>query len=121
MENLKLKCDMTVLKEMSSILRGNARAAQKMANNMKTYLQAKNSKKFTNKDWAIMRDELGILPLGVNRIELIVLNALKEKKECSLTHLAAKTGLTPQCLRQDSSTFQSFATNCSSSSTPERV
>ena len=51
-------------------------AAQKMANNMKTYLSAKNSKKFTNKDWAIMRDELGILPLGVNRIELIVLNAL---------------------------------------------
>ena len=90
-----------VLDDVATVLRGNARAAQKMANNMKTYLQAKNSKKFTNKDWAIMRDELGILPLGVNRIELIVLNALKEKKECSLTHLAAKTGLTPQCLRQD--------------------
>ena len=89
------------LDEVATVLRGNARAAQKMANNMKTYLASKKSKSFTKKDWSLMSDELGILPLGVNRIELIVLNALKEKKECSLTHLAAKTGLTPQCLRQD--------------------
>ena len=75
-----IKFEKGVLDDVATVLRGNARAAQKMANNMKTYLQAKNSKKFTNKDWAIMRDELGILPLGVNRIELIVLNALKEKK-----------------------------------------
>ena len=96
-----IKFEKGVLDDVATVLRGNARAAQKMANNMKTYLQAKNSKKFSNKDWLIMKDELGILPLGVNRIELIVLNALKQKKECSLTHLAAKTGLTPQCLRQD--------------------
>ena len=96
-----VKLENGVLEDIATILRGNARAAQKMANNMKTYLQAKKSKKFTKKDWEIMSDELGILPLGVNRIELIVLNALKQKKECSLTHLAAKTGLTPQCLRQD--------------------
>jgi len=96
-----IKFEKGVLDDVATVLRGNARAAQKMANNMKTYLQAKKSKKFSNKDWLIMKDELGILPLGVNRIELIVLNALKQKKECSLTHLAAKTGLTPQCLRQD--------------------
>ena len=96
-----IKFEKGVLDDVATVLRGNARAAQKMANNMKTYLQAKKSKKFSKKDWLIMKDELGILPLGVNRIELIVLNALKEKKECSLTHLAAKTGLTPQCLRQD--------------------
>ena len=96
-----IKFEKGVLEDVATILRGNARAAQKMANNMKSYLKVKGSDKFMNKDWEIMRDELGILPLGVNRIELIVLRALKEKKECSLTHLAAKTGLTPQCLRQD--------------------
>ena len=96
-----IKFESGVLDEIATVLRGNARAAQKMANNMKTYLASKKSKSFTKKDWSLMSDELGILPLGVNRIELIVLNALKEKKECSLTHLAAKTGLTPQCLRQD--------------------
>ena len=94
-----------VLDEIATVLRGNARAAQKMAGNIKTYLAAKDSKKMTFKDWESIKDELGILPLGINRIELQVLRALKEKKECSLTHLGAVTGLTVQCLRQDFELF----------------
>lgn len=94
-----------VLDEVATVLRGNARAAQKMAGNIKTYLAAKDSKKMTFKDWESIKDELGILPLGINRIELQVLRALKEKKECSLTHLGAVTGLTVQCLRQDFELF----------------
>ena len=94
-----------LLDKIATILRGNARAAQKMANNIKTYLAAKESMKMTFKDWDVVKDELGILPLGVNRIELQVLKALKEKKECSLTHLGAVTGLTVQCLRQDFELF----------------
>ena len=94
-----------VLDEIATVLRGNARAAQKMAGNIKTYLAAKDSKKMTLKDWESIKDELGILPLGINRIELQVLRALKEKKECSLTHLGAVTGLTVQCLRQDFELF----------------
>ena len=94
-----------VLDEVATVLRGNARAAQKMAGNIKTYLAAKNSMNMTLKDWDVMKDELGILPLGINRIELQVLRALKEKKECSLTHLGAVTGLTVQCLRQDFELF----------------
>ena len=94
-----------LLDEIATVLRGNARAAQKMAGNIKTYLAAKESKKMTFKDWDSIKDELGILPLGINRIELQVLRALKEKKECSLTHLGAVTGLTVQCLRQDFELF----------------
>ena len=94
-----------MLDEIATVLRGNARAAQKMAGNIKTYLAAKDSKKMTFKDWESIKDELGILPLGINRIELQVLRALKEKKECSLTHLGAVTGLTAQCLRQDFELF----------------
>ena len=94
-----------LLDEIATVLRGNARAAQKMAGNIKTYLAAKDSKKMTFKDWESIKDELGILPLGINRIELQVLRALKEKKECSLTHLGAVTGLTVQCLRQDFELF----------------
>jgi Holliday junction resolvasome RuvABC ATP-dependent DNA helicase subunit len=94
-----------LLDEIATVLRSNARAAQKMATMMKTYLKAKGSNKMTRKDWDIMVDELGILPLGLNRIELQVLRALKEKKECSLTHLGAVTGLTVQCLRQDFELF----------------
>lgn len=99
LENLKLKCDMTVLKEMSSILRGNARAAQKMANNIEMFHGAKGS--FTSKLWEELRKTLGILPMGLNRIEVQVLRALAEVGECSLTNLAAKTGMTSDALRRD--------------------
>ena len=98
---IELDCDDDVLKDIAPILRGNARAAQKMANNMKSYLQRTNGKKFNAKDWKALKYALGILPLGISRIELQILRALAEKKESSLTNLSAKTGLTVQCIRQD--------------------
>ncbi len=100
-ESIDLDCDDDVLKEIAPVLRGNARAAQKMANNMKSYLQRTKSEKFTKKDWKALKYALGILPLGISRIELQILRALAEKKESSLTNLSAKTGLTVQCIRQD--------------------
>ena len=101
LENLKLKCDMTVLKEMSSILRGNARAAQKMAGNIKNYLARAKKKKFDRGDWLKLKHALGIMPLGLNDIECQILRALNERKESSLTNLSAKIGLTPECIRRD--------------------
>ena len=44
---------------------------------------------------------MSILPLGLNPIEVQVLRHLSEKKDCSLTHLAAKTGLSKACLQRD--------------------
>ena len=90
-----------LLDKIAEVLRGNARAAQKMAMNIMSYLGGVNSTTFDSKDWDELQHQLGILPLGLSRIELQVLNILTEKKECSLTNLAAKTGLTPECLRRD--------------------
>ena len=98
---IELDCDDDVLKDIAPVLRGNARAAQKMANNMKSYLLRTKGKKFSVKDWKALKYALGILPLGISRIELQILRALAEKKESSLTNLSAKTGLTVQCIRQD--------------------
>jgi len=98
---IDLDCDEDVLMKIAPILRGNARAAQKMANNMKSYLQRTKGKKFSKKDWETLSHALGILPLGISRIELQILRALGERKESSLTFLSAKTGLTAQCIRQD--------------------
>ena len=39
--------------------------------------------------------------MGLNRIEVQVLRALAEVGECSLTNLAAKTGMTSDALRRD--------------------
>ena len=100
-DTLEIDCDRKILSDIAPVLRGNARAAQKMANNMKSYMQRKKAKKFTKVHWDELKHALGILPLGLSRIEIQILRALGEKKECSLTNLSAKTGLTPQCIRQD--------------------
>jgi Holliday junction resolvasome RuvABC ATP-dependent DNA helicase subunit len=89
------------LKGVSSVLRGNARAAQKMANNIKTYLASQRRDDFTDSDWAYLKHNLAILPLGLSPIELQVLEFLDDRKNCSLTYLAAKTGLTKACLQRD--------------------
>ena len=89
------------LVEIAPTLRGNARQAQKMANNIKAYLASKRHSKFGMDDWNALKYALGILPLGLSRIELQVLRILYAVKECSLTNIAAKTGLTPECLRRD--------------------
>lgn len=86
---------------IATVLRGNARAAQKMANNIRTYLSGQNKNHFDKKDWDKMKHSLSILPLGLSPIELQLLNILSERKDCSLTYLAAKTGLTKPCLQRD--------------------
>ena len=93
--------DSGLLTEIATVLRGNARQAQKMANNIKSYLASKDRLNFSVSDWENLKYALGILPLGLSRIELQVLRILGKSKECSLTNIAAKTGLTPECLRRD--------------------
>ena len=90
-----------VLEDIALVLRGNARQAQKMAQHIKTYLKKVNRKNFTKKDWGILLDALGILPLGLSPIEVQVLEILKDRKECSLTRLSAKTGLSKSCIQRD--------------------
>ena len=89
------------LKDLSSVLRGNARAAQKMAMNVRSYLNPRGLSRFGKMDWAYLKHHLAILPLGLSPIELQVLNFLDGRKNCSLTYLAAKTGLTKSCLQRD--------------------
>ena len=98
-----VKFDEEVLLDIASVLRGNARAAQKMATNIKSYLAArkKDDLPFGKDDWDKLKYHLGILPLGLSRIEVQVLEHLRKKAECSLTNIAAATGLTVQCIRQD--------------------
>ena len=97
----KMKADPTVLDEIATVLRGNARAAQKMANDMKNYLSRAKKKKFDAGDWMKLKHALGIMPLGLNDIEIQIMKALRQRKTCSLTNLAAKIGMTTECIRRD--------------------
>ena len=96
-----IEIDDSVLNEIASVLRGNARQAQKMANNITTYLAAKDSNTFTRMDWEQLKHNISIYPLGLSPKEIQILAFLSEVKSMSLTNLAAKTGLTRTCLQQD--------------------
>lgn len=88
------------LHDVATVLRGNARAAQMMANRIQQFLRGKT--KFNSKNWKELRDTLGILPLGLNATELAILRHLATTNEgTSLTCLAAKTGLSRDSLQKD--------------------
>jgi len=97
--NAKFEPD--VLEEVSTVLRGNARQAQRMANQIRNHLIKKKSKKFTRKDWEWMQYNLGIRPLGLNENEILCLRALGEKKASSLTCISAKLGMSKEVIQRD--------------------
>ena len=93
------------LVEVATVLRGNARAAQKMAGHIKTYLDGNDKKKFTLDDWNDLRSEKSILPLGLLEKELEILSILARKKETRLTELAAITCLSKGAIQRDYEMF----------------
>tara|TARA_B110001454_G_scaffold211213_1_gene226615 strand:+ start:2210 stop:3169 length:960 start_codon:yes stop_codon:yes gene_type:complete len=95
------KFEIGVLEELSSVLRGNARQAMRMANTIRNHLIKKRSKKFSKQDWEVIKYNLGIRPLGLNENEIRCLYALAEKKASSLTCLAAKMGMTKTSIQMD--------------------
>ena len=99
--NLDLKIEPKALEDISSVLRGNARAAQKMAQKIESYCEMNNTKVFKNSDWEKLSNILSIFPLGLNTTEILLLNILKDNKDCSLTNLAAKTGISKHAVQRD--------------------
>jgi Holliday junction resolvasome RuvABC ATP-dependent DNA helicase subunit len=106
--NIKdIEFDDGLLGDIASVLRGNARGAQKMAEKIEMYLATKDGdvKRFDRKDWKKLCKTLGIIPLGLYPKELRVLRVLRDHRDVSLTRLGTKTGLTVQSLRQDYELF----------------
>lgn len=86
-------------KEVVTVLKNNARAAQKIAGHIKSYLGKMTT--FFFEDWASIKESLGIMPLGLSPLEIKILQILKEHKETSLTRLSAVTGMSANAVRQD--------------------
>jgi Holliday junction resolvasome RuvABC ATP-dependent DNA helicase subunit len=97
-------CKEDVLLDVASVLRGNARAAQKMAGNINLYLG--NRKTLTKKDWKDLTRVLSIYPLGLNPTEIQILRFLAQNNVgTSLTGLSAKTGMSREALQKHSELF----------------
>ena len=100
LENLKLKCDMTVLKEMSSILRGNARAAQKMAGNIKSYLARAKKRSLTVGIGSSSNTLLASCRWASTTLN-VRFSAHSTSARKARSPISAKIGLTPECIRRD--------------------
>ena len=85
---------------LATTLRGNARAAQKMADKIKLYLDSKVKTNFSEADLDEFVDRLGIYPLGLTSIEYKILQYLQTQPNCSLTMLSAKTGVPREALQK---------------------
>tara|TARA_Y100000310_G_C20508756_1_gene727751 strand:- start:485 stop:1003 length:519 start_codon:yes stop_codon:yes gene_type:complete len=94
-----------VLRRISSVLRGNARAAQKMANIIGDALEADRTNKFTNKDWNSLVDDLSIYPLGLNESEMKVLRVIGKGGYFKLMEIHSQTELSLQAIRQNLELF----------------
>ena len=91
----------TVLNQIASTLRGNARAAQKMAMTIEIYLKGGSKKTFTLEDWKVLCDTVDIKPLGLSKIELNILRVLSGVKSMRLTQLSSITGVNRGALQKD--------------------
>jgi len=99
--NLDIDIAPKALLDISSVLRGNARAGQKMAQKIESYCEQNNTKAFKLEDWKKLSKILSIFPLGLNITEIGILNILKDSKDSSLTNLSAKTGISKHAVQRD--------------------
>lgn len=90
-----------VLSQVSTIVRGNARNAIMRAKDMNLYIASKKIKIFTLSHYHDFCNILGILPFGLTCTEKQILSILQEHGSCTLSMLAAKTGLSSTSLRAD--------------------
>jgi Holliday junction resolvasome RuvABC ATP-dependent DNA helicase subunit len=89
-----------VLHRIATVLRGNARAAQKMAGHILSYL--KGDETFFEDDWDELCSVFDIKPLGLSPLELTVMRYLAGSPQgTSLTALSAKTGMSRESLQRD--------------------
>ena len=94
-----------VLDQLAETSRGNARSCVHRAKEVGIYCARFETEIFTKQDLKNFFDIMGILPYGLNRIEWQILNILRREGQCTLSALAAKTGLTRTAIQRDFELF----------------
>jgi Holliday junction resolvasome RuvABC ATP-dependent DNA helicase subunit len=94
-----------VSKYIAPALRGNGRAAQKMATNIKAYVAQNDTRTFKLSDWKELCRILDIMPHGMNKTELRYLRTLHREGTVRLYNLAAKLQMTRAAIQSDAETY----------------
>jgi Holliday junction resolvasome RuvABC ATP-dependent DNA helicase subunit len=96
-----IEFDEEALSMLSETSRGNARSCVLRAKEVKLYADRFEITRFTKEDAEKLFYILDILPYGLNRIEWQILNILRKEGSCTLSMLAAKTGLSRTAIQRD--------------------
>ena len=96
-----IEFDEEALSMLSETSRGNARSCVLRAKEVKLYADRYEITRFTKEDAEKLFFILDILPHGLNRIEWQILNILRKEGNCTLSMLAAKTGLSRTAIQRD--------------------
>jgi len=100
----EVKFEDGILLDVATTVRGNARQAVKRAKDIQDMVTKKDT--FGVKQWNALKDALCILPLGLSPLELSILRILGENPSgCTLTNIAARTGLSRESVQKDYETY----------------
>jgi len=106
-DNLEYAADIddTVKEDLISCFRGNPRDAVVKADDLKTYVVARDVKKITKKVWSDFCDSMGVKKFGLTASEISIVKALGERGAMSLTGLASVTGFQRGAIQRDYETM----------------
>lgn len=93
--------DPEALDLLAETSRGNARNCVLRAKEVEAYCARDDIQHFTLADAKEVCNILDILPHGLNKIEMAILRILRQEGRCTLTMLAAKTGLSRGAIQRD--------------------
>lgn len=99
--NFKLEIEAEAEVEIKRSFRGNPRDAVVKAEDLMMFASAKKLNKIFDINWLDFTQTMGVYPLGLSAAEMTVIKVLGERRELSLTSLAAITGFDRMALSRD--------------------
>jgi len=88
-----------LLPKIASVTRKNARQAVKLSEDIRKYSLSNKITRFNKEHWGDFCNRLSVYPLGLNTIELKIMQTLRERQPLSLTCLSAVLGMNTQSVR----------------------
>ena len=96
-----------VIKEIQPVLRGNARAATKLAKNVNRWMNTySDSISLGKEEWEKIKNWKKVKPLGLGKKEFNILKFIGEKKEVRVTAIAARFLLTLDAVKEEEQFLQ---------------
>ena len=102
-DNLEYAADIDnqVKEDIISSFRGNPRDAVVKAEDLKTYIAARDVKKVSKEIWKEFSDAMGVKRYGLTASELIIVKALGERGAMTLNGLSSVTGFQRAAIQRD--------------------